>query len=353
MLFAGSHNYSAGQVGGLALELATWRASFWTLAIISATFTVVAWWTIPYDSEQTLDCSYTQKFRQFDVLGASLAATGIASLTASLTLAGQASHGWRTPYIAALFAAGIIFVAIFLFWESVFTYPLMPLSIWKDRNFTLLVITLCLCFYGFAGNLVWLCLLWQRIQHNSPLMVDAKLLPAAISAVCVNLIVALTMHRVDNKVLMAVGTAGFVVSNALLSATSEQISYWALTFPALILITVGADFQFTVTNVYVLSCIPTEQQSVGGGILITMSKVASTIGLGVQTSTFTALGGSSSGPGAIKYRAYQSTFWVSLAGSVLALMFLPFITVGSQGARVEKTSDTISREAQGVEDRTT
>ena len=338
-------------VGGITLEVSTWRTCFWFLAVVSAIFTLTAWWTIPRDTEQVLTGFNISVLKHFDILGAFLAVAGIACLTASLTLAGQAPHGWRTPYVLVLLIAGVIVVTVFLYWESVFAYPLMPLSIWKDRNFSLLVAILCLCFFGFVGNMMWLCLIWQRIERDSGLIVAAKLLPAGLSGLCVNLVVALTMHRIDNRVLIAVGTAAFVAFNTLLSASSEHISYWALTFPALILSTIGADFQFTVTNVYVLSSMPVEQQSVGGGVLVTMSRFASTIGLGVQTSIFTAAGGAASGPGALHYRAYQTAFWVSLVGSGTALLLLPFVTLGAQGAKLETASDGTSRDSLAGEDR--
>ena len=328
-------------IGGLTLHVSTWRTGFWVLAVLSAIATLIACLTVPKDSESRIDGFSVKKFQHFDLLGALLATTGIATVTASLTLAGLAAHGWRTPYILVLLILGMLALICFVFWEDRFRTPLMPLSVWKDRNFSLLVAVLSLCFCGFAGNLLWLCLMWQRIQHNTPLLVDAKLLPAAISGICVELMVGMTMHLVGNRLFLLLGTVAFVVSNALLSASSAHITYWALMFPALILMTAGADFLFTVTNVYVLSHLPTEQQSTGSGILITMSRFAGTIGLGIQTSTFTALGGTASGPGSRLYRPYQSTFWVSLSMSTVALLLLPFITIGRQGADLETpSSDT-------------
>jgi MFS family permease len=175
---------------------------------------------------------------------------------------------------------------------------------------------------------------------------DAKLLPAAVSGICTEIIVGMTMHRVGNRIFLMLGAFAFVISNTLLSASSEHITYWALKFPALILMTAGADFLFTVTNVYVLSHLPTEQQSSGSGILITTSRFSSTIGLGIQTSTFTSLGGRSSGLASRLYRSYQSGFWVSLSTSALALFLLPFVTLGRQGAELKARVDDPEKSMQ-------
>jgi len=262
-----------------------------------------------------------------------LAVAGIAMFTASLTLAGDAPKGWRTPYVIALLVVGLVLVGGFIYWQSIFRYPLMPLQVWKDRNFSLVVSVLCLGFYGFIGNTFWLTLMWQRIYHRSPLMIAVHLLPAGIGGILVNLIAAIIMHRVSNRLIMIVAAFSGAVSTALLSATSVSISYWALTFPSLLLAVLSQDLEFTVTNMYVMSSVPSDQQSVAGGLFNTLTRLVATIGLGIQTSIFNSAGGSASGPGAYHYRPYQATFWVSMVGGVLALFLVPFLTIGMQGGR--------------------
>lgn len=332
--------------GGLVLRVADWRAGFWVLGVLCAIFGGVAWWVVPRDVEARSSVGRMENLKCFDLLGVMLAIAGVAMVTACLTLSGLATNGWRTPYILVLLTVGILALVCFILWEGHFDHPLMPLGIWKDRNFSLLVAILSLCFCGFSGNLLWLCLIWQRIELNTPLLVDAKLLPAAISGICTEIVVGMTMHRVGNRVFLMLGAFSFVISNTLLSASSEHITYWALNFPALILMTAGADFLFTVTNVYVLGHFPTEHQSSGSGVLITMSRFASTIGLGIQTSTFTSLGGASSGAASRLYRPYQSGFWVSLSTSAFALLLLPFVTVGRQGAELEGRVDDAEKSIQ-------
>jgi MFS family permease len=240
-------------IAGVTTTLAIWRASFWVTSVVYAFFTLAAWWTVPPDTEQRVGGLNRQTLSQFDFLGSVLAVAGIATFTASFSLAGDGPKGWGTSYVIALLVVGVLMIAACIYWQSVFKHPLMPLYIWKDRNFSLLVSILCLGFYGFSGNLFWISLVWQRIDGESPLTVAVRLLPAAIGGILVNVTAALIMHRVSNKLLMGVAAASLVVASALWSAISGSMSYWALSFPALIFSVVGADFQFTVTNMYVMS----------------------------------------------------------------------------------------------------
>ena len=232
-------------VAGVTTTVASWRASFWVTSVIYAFFTLAAWWTVPPDAEQSVGGFNRETLAQFDFLGAFLAVTGIAFFTASLTLAGDAPNGWRTSYVIALLILGVLMIVGCVYWQSIFKHPLMPLSIWKDRNFSLLVSILFLGFYGFSGNLFWISLVWQRIAGEAPLIVAVKLLPAAIGGILVNITAALIMHRVSNKLLMGVAAASLTAASALWSAISASRSYWALSFPALICSVIGADFQFT------------------------------------------------------------------------------------------------------------
>ncbi|ETI26121.1 hypothetical protein G647_02898 [Cladophialophora carrionii CBS 160.54] len=320
-------------ISGVTMQISSWRAAFWVMAVIYAFFFFAAWWTTPPDVEQTLGGLNMETFVKFDLLGAFLAVGGIAMFTASLTLAGDAPKGWATPYVIALLVVGTVLVAGFIYWQSVFRYPLMPLRVWKDRNFTLVVTVLCLGFYGFAGNLFWLTLLWQRINRLSPLMVAVHLLPAGIGGILVNVLAAMIMHRISNRLIMIIGAVSAVIASALLSAIHTSISFWALAFPALLFSVLSQDLEFTVTNMYVMSALPSEQQSVAGGLFNTVTRLVATVGLGIQTSIYNTAGGSADGAGALRYRPYQATFWVSLAGAFLALFLVPFLTIGCQGGR--------------------
>jgi nitrate/nitrite transporter NarK len=71
----------------------------------------------------------------------------------------------------------------------------------------------------------------------------------AIGGIAVNIIAALILHKVSNKLLMGIGAISYTISFLLYSLNKTKYSYWAMVFPALLLAVIGADFQFNVTNV--------------------------------------------------------------------------------------------------------
>ena len=172
----------------------------------------------------------------------------------------------------------------------------------------------------------------------SPLMVAVHLLPQVLGGILVNITVGLLMHRVSNKSLISVGAICYVSSFVLLSVMPEHGSYWAFIFPALCLSVVGADFEFTVTNMYVMSSLPGAQQSVAGGLFNTIMRLSSSVGLAISAAVFNGMNASRSDGGEISsdYTRYRATFFVALASVGLSLFLLPFLTIKNQGTRSQE-----------------
>lgn len=107
----------------------------------------------------------------------------------------------------------------------------------------------CLGFMGFAAISFWLALYLQDIKHNSALEITAKLLPMIIGGITVNIICALILHKVRNKLLVGIGAFAYTAAFLILSFMDVKTTYWAFIFPSLVLVVVGADVQFNVANV--------------------------------------------------------------------------------------------------------
>ncbi len=107
-------------------------------------------------------------------------------LTDAYSLGGDAADGWRTSYVIVLLILGVLMMFGFVYWETKFKFPLMPMWIWRDRDFSLLLSILLLGFMSFATAMFWISLYIQRFWTTSALKVAVYLLPAAIMGILVN-----------------------------------------------------------------------------------------------------------------------------------------------------------------------
>lgn len=338
--------------GGLATNLFNWRASFWLVAIIFLVFTIIGFFTIPKDWTDKESLNWTA-VKRFDLLGTGLTIAGIGMFSAALSLGATAERGWSTSYVIALLVIGVVLLVAFVPWENFYMYPLVPMGIWKDRNFTLNLVILMLGFAAFTPSSFFIALYFQDVWHMSALQTAVHLLPMAISGLLVNIIAALILHRVSNKLLMYIGTASYFIASLLLAMNRVDSSYWAFCLPAFCIIVIGADLEFNVANMYVMSSMPAHQQSVAGGIFQTVAKLCMSLGFALTTAIFKSVGASGTAMAETGYwdretRPYAAVFWFSAACSVFAFFLVPSLTIGTQGGREEKQTESSSGTPSGL-----
>ncbi|KAI7041609.1 putative transporter [Hortaea werneckii] len=274
--------------GGIATTLLGWRASYWFFAIVGLAFFFIGLWTIPKDTTAKEPLNRETLFK-FDVIAMICVIFGVGMFSAALSLGESAPQGWKTGYVLALLIVGLFLLVAFVVWDCYYKFPLVPMDIWKDRNFSVCMAILVLGFMAFTPGSFFIALYFQDVWHQSAIMVAVRLLPMAIAGILVNLVAGLVLHRVSNKLLMLIGTSGYAAAFILLSVQRHDTSYWALCFPAFILLVVGADLEFNVANMYVMSSMPPSQQSIAGGIFQTVAKLSMTIGFGIATAVFSAV----------------------------------------------------------------
>ncbi|GAM43152.1 hypothetical protein TCE0_047r17728 [Talaromyces pinophilus] len=315
-------------VSGIASQVSTWRTSFWALAVIYALFSITSIFTVPKEPSRAKVALTLENLKKLDPLGMLLAVAGIALFSSSLSLAGDAPQGWKTPYVIVLLILGILIIGAFIYWQSVCASPLMPLYVWRDRNFSLLMAALSLGFMAFISGQFWMALYMQQVQNYSGLGITVRLLPMVVGGVMVNVICALILHRVSNKLLMFVATTAYMGAFLIASFTKEDSIYWGCYFVPFILMVVGADIEFNVVNMYVMSSLPPSEQSLAGGIFNTVSKLVSNVGLGITTAIYNAVRDES---GSSVIRPYLSTYWFATAIAGVAIFLVPFLKIGTQG----------------------
>ena len=102
---------------------------------------------------------------------------------------------------------------------------------------------------SFVTSSFWISLYMQDVLGYSALEVALHLLPQAIAGILVNVVAAMILHRVSNKLLAGIGAIAYFFASILLALMKESNAYWPFIFPSLILSVIGADLQFNVAIV--------------------------------------------------------------------------------------------------------
>ncbi|GAM91427.1 hypothetical protein ANO11243_094770 [Dothideomycetidae sp. 11243] len=328
--------FALGMVfNGIATQLFGWRAAFWLLAIIYLVLTIAAVFCVPKDTTPKRALNY-ETLQRFDPLGVLLTIAGIAMFSAALSLGPTAPHGWTTDYVLVLLILGFALIAVFVVWEHYYPHPLVPMYIWRDRNFSLLMSALSLGFAAFPPGIFFAALFFQRVWELSAISTAVHLLPMAVAGVLVNIFAGAFMHRINNKLMMFVGASSFTLAFLLLALNRTSSSYWAFFFPGFVFCVVGADLEFNVANMYVMTSLPADQQGIAGGIMQTVTRLFTTVGFGIITAIFDSVAQHPSLKGAYyaaspKSQPYSAAFFYSTACAAASVVLVFFLTIGTQG----------------------
>ncbi|KAI8723496.1 MFS domain-containing protein [Fusarium sp. LHS14.1] len=329
-------------VCGIAARIFNWRAGFILLSIIWAVLGVASIWIVPsveaFEPTTPFKTRMRTALKQFDSVGTVLTVTGIGMFTAALTLGPD--DGWKSAHIIAMLIVGFFLLVSFVVWESYWEHPLMPLHVWRDRNFSLLVLTAILGMMSFASSNFWLALFMQEVKAYDALNVAVHLLPQVIAGIIWNVVAASILHNINNTLIMAVGSFAYLGANLLLTFQKANTIYWAFIFPSLIMNVIGADFQFNVTNMYVMQSLPIHQQSLAGGIFNMLIRLGSTVAIGISTAVYSSVG-EAQADGGDPVVPYRMAFFVSVGLAGLSCLFLPFMRIGTQG---NTPADTVAAE---------
>ncbi|KZM24555.1 uncharacterized protein EKO05_0008667 [Ascochyta rabiei] len=320
-------------LAGLFTQLFSWRAGFYMIAITYFLTSIVAALTVPVDTmpKQKFD---SETLKKLDLPGTGMTIAGIGMFCAALSLAGDAPNGWKTPYVLVLLFLGLILIIAFVVWELKYPYAIVDMHVFKDRDFSLLLLILSFGFLGFPVQTFWLALYFQTELGYSALMTGVHMLPMVVVGVLANLVAALIQHKVSNKLIMGIGAWAYVISFVLTAVQRYGDSYWAFSFPALCLCVIGADLQFIVANMYVLSSMSANKQSMAGSLLQTLTRLCTAVGYGIATAIFDAV---KSNPSKSGYYAnnvvepFAAVFWFCVGVAFIGVVFVPFLRITTQG----------------------
>ncbi|MFD4921040.1 MDR family MFS transporter [Streptomyces goshikiensis] len=154
---------------------------------------------------------------KIDYLGAALLTLAITS-TVLVTTWGGTEYAWGSAEILGLIAVGVLSTAAFLYAETKAAEPVMPLHIFRSRNFTLMSVIGFLVGFAMFGGVLYLPLFQQSVQGASATNSGLLLLPMLLSMMLVSLIAGrITTSSGKYKMFPIMGGALMVVGMFLLA----------------------------------------------------------------------------------------------------------------------------------------
>ena len=318
---------------GLAGQLLDWRWYFWIGAILITLPLITGILTIPTDFRQRSSTDL-----KMDWLGTFTIVPGLALFTFAITDSAHAPNGWRTSYVYVTFILGCLFLAAGVYVEGwVAEQPLLPSSTFKFPYMKGLIASLFFS-YGVLG--VWLLystFYMQNVMGAEPLQIVAWYVPFGLGGLILSTLGGFVLHLIPNTILLLISSAGWVVSCLLFAIAPPGANYWAYILPAMIGGTIGIDISYNITNIFITTTLPANQQGIAGAIANSALFLGISIHLGFADMTASSL--ESEG----ESKSFKAAFWYAMACSIAALV-IQMLFVRIDKAKAVAVAEQITEE---------
>jgi EmrB/QacA subfamily drug resistance transporter len=232
-----------------------WRTIFWFNVPIGIVGAVAAGLILVEQAQRA-------KRIEIDWLGSVLYFVGLMGLMMALAFGGV--YGWTTWWVVGGFVAFILATPVFLWVEAHHHAPLLDLSLFRDRLYTMGNVTGFLNSVARNGVLFLLVFYLQGARGEDPVTAGLMLAPLAIGLIVLSPISGALADRYGSREL---ATAGMVITGlglAGLMTLQTDTPYWQLAFWQLVVGAGSGIFNSPNTSA-VMGVVPPNKRGVGAG----------------------------------------------------------------------------------------
>jgi DHA2 family methylenomycin A resistance protein-like MFS transporter len=255
-------------VGGALIATVGWRSIFLVNLPIGLIGLGLTWRYARETSKRT--------GRELDLVGQASAIAALGTLAAALIEGGAV--GWTHPLVLGCFAASVLSFGIFLAIERRTEQPMLPLSLFADRAFSVSTALGLLVNAAFYGLIFVLSLFFQRAEHLDALTTGLAFLPMMGAILLANLVAAQVAKRLGARLTIAGGTALMAIGCAPLLALTPETSTM-LVVSAFVALGGGLGFVVPPLTSTLLGSVDKTRSGVASGVLNSMRQTGSVVGV--------------------------------------------------------------------------
>jgi DHA2 family methylenomycin A resistance protein-like MFS transporter len=251
--------------------------------------------------------------RSIDYWGALLITLGTATLLTGVSFLGRTGV---TSLSIGLLGAALALFGLFVVVESLVRGPLVPLSIFRRRNFAA-VNVIGFCHIGAVGGLfILINLFMQNGLKMTPFAAGLGLMPYAAAVMLAGQVSPMFMARLPHRRTMLIGFVLYGAGLTLLGLFSHAGGYLVALAPWVVIGGFGSTLAYMPMMAEATAAVPEDQQGVASAILFTIQQIGMPLGATLALSVLSAGGANGFGDG------FLATAAVVALGLILVLVLL-------------------------------
>ena len=251
--------------GGYLVDAISWRAIF----AINVPFVVI---TLVLIARAVPARPPGMPHARVDWTGAVLTFFGLAGPV--LALIRQPAVGWSSPEVWVPAVAGFVLLGVFLWHESRTPEPMLPLGLFRRRNFSFGNAETLAMYGGLGAMSFFLVLFLQQVAGYTPLQAGAALLPTTLVMFALSRRVGHLADRYGPRLFMGVGPLVGALGLALMLRLDAQLDYFTDLLPALVVFSLGLSATVAPLTATVLADADESNAGIASGVNNAIARMA-------------------------------------------------------------------------------
>ena len=215
----------------------------------------------------------------------------------------QPRLGWSSPAVSIPLIAGIVLLGCFLAYEARARDPMLPLGLFRRRNFSAGNIETFSMYAGLSIVFFFLVLFLQQIGGYTPLQSGLATLPVTVVMFALSRRFGALADRYGPRLFMGAGPLVGACGLLLFQRVGMRVDYVSEVLPALLVFSLGLTLTVAPLTAAVLAGAGKEQSGIASGVNNAIARVAGLLGTAAL--------------GAVVAASFASTLESRLAGTSL------------------------------------
>jgi EmrB/QacA subfamily drug resistance transporter len=262
-------------VGGAIVNGIAWNAIFWLNVPIGIVVIALGWWRLDESWGDRLPLDYPGLF---------LVAAGLFGVTFGL-IRGNAL-GWSSPSIIGAFVGGGLLLIGFILWERRSAAPMLTLSLFSVRGFSIPNAVGYLMSAGMFGSIFLLTLYIQQIQGASPLEAGLKTMPWTGTIMIVAPVAGLLATRLGSRPVVLTGMMLQTVALLWIGSVAQIATPYVDLLPAFILGGVGMGLTYAPLSSTIMNAVAGNMEGQASGAYNAIRELGGVFGVAILGAVF-------------------------------------------------------------------
>lgn len=250
-------------VGGFLVDAASWRLIF-AINILPIIVTV---WLLRHLKEPE-----EPKNKTIDTIGAILCTTGLGGIVYALIE--QSHYGWTHPLIYMPLVGGVIAFLLFVWHEKHTSHPMLPLSLFSIRNFSVGNLATVAIYAGLSVATFLIAIFVQQVGEYSAFQAGMALLPVTIIMFVLSPRAGKLATKYGPRLFMAAGPLVAALGFLYMLTIDASVSYWTQLFPGITIFGIGLAITVAPLTAAILGSIDSRRAGIGSATNNAIARIA-------------------------------------------------------------------------------